>query len=119
MTRTLLFAELLVDVTREDVVVENDFTTLVALVKIEQFNIETRVLLETNDLVELNAFFELNENRVNIFRLLYSFLSLISLHYGSKISKRFWIGKSPLQEMLLHIRNLSWIDRIRVRIKCT
>ena len=59
MTRTLLFAELLVDVTREDVVVENDFTTLVALVKIEQFNIETRVLLETNDLVELNAFFEL------------------------------------------------------------
>lgn len=90
MTRTLLFAELLVDVTREDVVVENDFTTLVALVKIEHFNLETRVLVETNDLVELIAFFELNENRVNIFRLLYSFLSLISLHYGSKISKRFW-----------------------------
>lgn len=90
MTRTLLFAELLVDVTREDVVVENDFTTLVALVKIEQFNIETRVLLETNDLVELIAFFELKENRDNIFRLLYSFLSLISLHYGSKIRKGFW-----------------------------
>ena len=90
MTRTLLFAELLVDVTREDVVVENDFTTLVALVKIEQFNIETRVLLETNDLVELIAFFELKENRDNIFRLLYSFLSLISLHYVSKIRKGFW-----------------------------